>query len=1388
MYYGKFKLTILKHIVSVLLLLTMVISDLSVNVNSYAADGDVKYDTIPINSEGQEGTLVNATPYDFIPVMNDFWTGVATFSIAKVPRDTATIKWYDNEAAQYFMPTDEAFEPVMATQDNGWWTIDLGQIAECYDPFGQKMFSSFLAVMGSEDYCKEASYYELFDTPEPRENPECRHFFIQVGDENSPLNVYATVGSTTTYDYWPNTTFSGNSKVELKLGAGKRYEVFNDTNQTIWYTTDGSDPVTSSTAIEYTKDDIITVTKICTLKAAAKVSDEKWGPVSSFECTVTCPEPNIYPKDEMQFDPFDATITCEDQNAEIYYTVDGSEPVDSDGNIASGDNVKKYTDPIEITEDTVIKAVAVSGGIVSEVLVKKYNLSCAMTLDFYDDDQGVWLREDTFAGTRKGNIITPYGHSKCKIIANIKAGATLKFGDKMVAPDENDKFVLNLDVKENADLNDYGQENIITVSNEGKEYIYKIYCIASLTDDLPDRIKDYFVPASQYTNNGTIGCGPNKTLIGKCGSVLQCSSLGNFGGYIIWEYDDGIKNDLKNPYGVDFIVFGNSFDGTNEAAEPGNIMVSDDGEHWYTLAGSIHYDENAKWNQQVTYTNEDGYTGYDFKDLDMSGSSKDVYPVSKCYPFHKVEDDYTLFTTKGTFLTPDKGINEYGNVRPPYPAFGYADTGLARNNNNEAANPYAGIVRDISYPNRVTTNRNGDACDISWAVDENGNPVELDEIHYIKVQTASFIYNGAIGEKSTEVSCMRIAKPADSAVGTTAAPSSIKIDGTNMDLKPGEMVNANVRGVFDVAVDAPDDANVYINSLRSHTAYMDKAPHGIVRVIVQEGEKEPLIYYFKINQSADQKTVTKVTLDAGKGLLQDKEKVDCYFDEDTFEHAGKDGAIALPEATPAKDTQGFLFWQDADGNSYDAYDASLLREAELTLQAKFAKKADAEAVKSVWKLINALPEATDVTADDIEAILEAGEAYDALTDDQKALVGDKLLQKLTDDENAIVTLVNTLIDALPAADDVTLEDADQIDEAAGAYNVLTDEGKALVTNYTKLLEAQLKLVELKLDEANAALEQEQLDNEAKVKELEDKISDLTNELTDTIKKLEKAEKEDIPALQEEIADLQKKLEQTRKELAEARKALIEDSFGQLIEAAQKALDDAKAELSAAGDSIVNKALKALVETAEKALEAAKEKADDANRAMSESAKEIAAIRDQVAQASQDLAKAGEELAKAVASGAASEKEISELKDKVAEAEAAKAAAEKTAAEAEAGKQTSDDELAKTKAALAEAEAALANLKAEIAASELKVTGLKVKSKSKKFTVTWKKNASADGYKVQYRLKGKKYKTLKEVTKIKAISKKLKKGKKYQFRVATYKTVNGKKIYGKWSKVKTVKCK
>lgn len=89
---------------------------------------------------------------------------------------------------------------------------------------------------------------------------------------------------------------------------------------------------------------------------------------------------------------------------------------------------------------------------------------------------------------------------------------------------------------------------------------------------------------------------------------------------------------------------------------------------------------------------------------------------------------------------------------------------------------------------------------------------------------------------------------------------------------------------------------------------------------------------------------------------------------------------------------------------------------------------------------------------------------------------------------------------------------------------------------------------------------------------------------------------------------------------------------------------------------------------------------------------------------------------------------------------------------------------------------------------------RVSSKKKKeVIVEWKKVAGVTGYEVQYSTaknfkKGTKTVTIKKQKTVKTIIKKLKSKKKYYVRVCAYKTVNGVKVKGAYSKVKNIKCK
>ena len=91
-------------------------------------------------------------------------------------------------------------------------------------------------------------------------------------------------------------------------------------------------------------------------------------------------------------------------------------------------------------------------------------------------------------------------------------------------------------------------------------------------------------------------------------------------------------------------------------------------------------------------------------------------------------------------------------------------------------------------------------------------------------------------------------------------------------------------------------------------------------------------------------------------------------------------------------------------------------------------------------------------------------------------------------------------------------------------------------------------------------------------------------------------------------------------------------------------------------------------------------------------------------------------------------------------------------------------------------------------------GSSLKGAKKKITVKYKKQTSqTTGYQIQVATdkafkKNKKTVTVKKNKTTSANVSSLKAKKKYFVRVRTYKTVNGKKIYSSWSKVKTVKTK
>lgn len=114
--------------------------------------------------------------------------------------------------------------------------------------------------------------------------------------------------------------------------------------------------------------------------------------------------------------------------------------------------------------------------------------------------------------------------------------------------------------------------------------------------------------------------------------------------------------------------------------------------------------------------------------------------------------------------------------------------------------------------------------------------------------------------------------------------------------------------------------------------------------------------------------------------------------------------------------------------------------------------------KSVNDMILALND--NSTKEEIEA---ARNAYNALDEKHKAIFNKDTLRKLLAAENGkgdSITKVIAAIDALPAADKLTLEDKDAVVKARNLYDALDDEAKSVISNYSKLTEAEARIKEL----------------------------------------------------------------------------------------------------------------------------------------------------------------------------------------------------------------------------------------------------------------------------------------------------------------------------------------
>ncbi|RFS21882.1 hypothetical protein DVR12_14615 [Chitinophaga silvatica] len=305
---------------------------------------------------------------------------------------------------------------------------------------------------------------------------------------------------------------------------------------------------------------------------------------------------------------------------------------------------------------------------------------------------------------------------------------------------------------------------LITVRQTAKPqspFIYKVFDYLPAPGQFVNELPKYNAGDTYETMLTKVG----KELIGEDANLI---TLGGWGGYVVIGFDHTIVNVAGRR---DFRIYGNAF-GANAnprpnapfggSCEPGIVLVAydknkngkPDDDEWYEIKGSGNFSaENELWyssavnskndtrtirNYEMTYhrptvetpgtpdgfisinnyiqwSNNQGQRGYKIKN---------TYHAQSYYPLW-VKDEKITF--KGIRMA-QNGIEESGQgsyfVLYAY-KYGYVD----------------------NYPNP----HDNSGIDIDWAIDKNGNKVNLPGIDFVKIYTGVDQENGWLGENSTEV-------------------------------------------------------------------------------------------------------------------------------------------------------------------------------------------------------------------------------------------------------------------------------------------------------------------------------------------------------------------------------------------------------------------------------------------------------------------------------------------------------------------------------------------------------------------------------------------------------------------------------------------------------------
>lgn len=409
-----------------------------------------------------------------------------------------------------------------------------------------------------------------------------------------------------------------------------------------------------------------------------------------------------------------------------------------------------------------------------------------------------------------------------------------------------------------------------------------------------------------YTDNTNVKSDSNDVKF-KTGYVSTGVSLGMAGGYVQFDMGDNkrIENNPNNKYGIDFIVYGNAFKGNPEAAgvqvsNDGVTWYTLAGSRHYM--SDTKWNQNISYIKIATANTTIGgksfakagiYVSTDFaapssdnaSDVDaavalatwtgipqLTGSTypktytTDTPAAAAWWPEYASNENYgnvwnignavngvswlrngtaeVITYTGVTTVEDDMVVLNEGATAAPTQAemtdvyqWGYADVRVNGSQYGTVVNnPYAAAPS-------TDAGAGGDGFDLSWAVDANGNPVQISSARYVRVYSAVLFSAGVFGETSAEVCGLYVAN----GTGSGAATTDLILASTSSGLV-GTVDGGSKTVAAGTYLIRSSESNVFVNGVKvvASSGYSFSVESGkTYQIITQNGTESPYITVIK---------------------------------------------------------------------------------------------------------------------------------------------------------------------------------------------------------------------------------------------------------------------------------------------------------------------------------------------------------------------------------------------------------------------------------------------------------------------------------------------------------------------------------------------------------------